>query len=196
MKTPVIKRQTKIKETYQEKVRDIPKSERVNVQLRRIKGKGPGGTVSPKQIDWLLRAYDMNKLVWLENTNERLWETIKFQRSRLLKYEESIEFMLNEFELSQEELYKKYYEVIRSYNALITFNKSAEELGVDMKKHKMELPESKRDANDYEFSARQEVLESGRIRNILELKPKPHLREKFQKEYRERQRRKKEEGKK
>ena len=72
----------------------------------------------------------------------------------------------------------------------------AEELGVDMDKHRMQLPENQKymKAKDYDFVAKQEVLESGKIRNVLQLKPKPHLREQFKKEWEERKR-KMEEGK-
>ena len=37
--------------------------------------------LTARQIDHLIKAYNMQQIVWLENTNERLWETLKFQQS-------------------------------------------------------------------------------------------------------------------
>ena len=196
MKEPIIKRKHKSKNIFKEEVRKIPVKDRPNIKLSTIKGNGPNGQLTARQIDHLIKAYNMQQIVWLENTNERLWETLKFQQRKILHYEESIEFMLTEFELNTEDLTKRYYEVIRSYNALVEFNKLAEELGVDMDKHRMQLPENQKymKAKDYDFVAKQEVLESGKIRNVLQLKPKPQLREQFKKEWEERKR-KMEEGK-
>ncbi len=50
--------------------------------------------------------------------------------------------------------------------------KFAEELGIDIRKHRKNLPESK----DYEFSQDSKLLESGKVQHIFKLKKKKSKR--------------------
>lgn len=64
---------------------------------------------------------------------------------------------------------KQYYEVTRAYNALASLGKMAKDLGIDIEKHRKELPENK--FKDYEFTAGQRVNESGKVVTIIKASP-------------------------
>ena len=69
---------------------------------------------------------------------------------------------------------KKYNEVVRAYNGLAEMGKFASELGIDIRKHRKNLPESK----DYDFSQDSKLLESGKVRHIFKLNKKTKTKRK------------------
>ena len=71
-------------------------------------------------------------------------------------------------ESEKEDWTKQYNEIVRAYNGLAEMGKFAEELGIDIRKHRKNLPESK----DYEFSQDSKLLESGKVRHIFKLNKK------------------------
>lgn len=65
----------------------------------------------------------------------------------------------------------QYYEVVRAYNGLASLGKMAQQMGVDIEKHQKELPENK--YKDWEFSQKQTLLESGKVKHeFIMQKPK------------------------
>ena len=72
----------------------------------------------------------------------------------------------------REDWAKKYNEIVRAYNGLAEMGKFAEDLGIDIRKHRKNLPESK----DYDFSQDSKLLESGRVRHIFKLNKKKSKR--------------------
>ncbi len=75
-------------------------------------------------------------------------------------------------ESDKENWTKKYNDIVRAYNGLAEMGKFAEELGIDIRKHRKNLPESK----DYEFSQDSKLLESGKVQHIFKLKKKKSKR--------------------
>ena len=72
-------------------------------------------------------------------------------------------------ESEKEDWTKQYNEIVRAYNGLAELGKFADELGIDIRKHRKNLPESK----DYDFSHDSKLLESGTVLLIFTLKKKP-----------------------
>ena len=72
-------------------------------------------------------------------------------------------------ESEKEDWTKQYNEIVRAYNGLAELGKFADELGIDIRKHRKNLPESK----NYEFSQDSKLLESGKVQHIFKLKKKP-----------------------
>jgi len=72
----------------------------------------------------------------------------------------------------REDWAKKYNEIVRAYNGLAEMGKFAEDLGIDIRKHRKNLPESK----DYDFSQNSKLLESGKVRHIFKLNKKKSKR--------------------
>ncbi len=72
-------------------------------------------------------------------------------------------------ESEKEDWTKQYNEIVRAYNGLAELGKFADELGIDIRKHRKNLPESK----GYEFSQDSKLLESGKVQHIFKLKKKP-----------------------
>ena len=89
--------------------------------------------------------------------------------SRFIEYAKA--FWNNEcvHESEKEDWTKQYNEIVRAYNGLAELGKFADELGIDIRKHRKNLPESK----DYEFSQDSQLLESGKVQHIFKLKKKP-----------------------
>jgi len=102
-----------------------------------------------KVIDW----YDSS----LANTS-----------SRFIEYAKAFWNNQSVHELEREDWTKKYNEIVRAYNGLHQMGKFAEELGIDIRKHRKNLPESK----DYEFSQTHKLLESGRVHHTFKLNKK------------------------
>ena len=89
--------------------------------------------------------------------------------SRFIEYAKAFWNNQSVHELEREDWTKKYNEIVRAYNGLHQMGKFAEELGIDIRKHRKNLPESK----DYEFSQDSKLLESGKVQHIFKLKKKP-----------------------
>ena len=62
-----------------------------------------------------------------------------------------------------EHLNKRYFEMIRAYNSLAEFSKSAQEMGIDIESHRSRLPENQ----VHDFKIGQTVLESGKVRSWM-----------------------------
>lgn len=108
--------------------------------------------VQEKVIDW----YDSS----LANTS-----------SRFIEYAKAFWNNQSVHELEREDWTKKYNEIVRAYNGLHQMGKFAEELGIDIRKHRKNLPESK----DYEFSQDSKLLESGRVHHTFKLTKKKRI---------------------
>ena len=88
--------------------------------------------------------------------------------SRFIEYAKAFWNNQSVHELEREDWTKKYNEIVRAYNGLHQMGKFAEELGIDIRKHRKNLPESK----DYEFSQDSKLLESGRVHHTFKLTKK------------------------
>ena len=64
------------------------------------------------------------------------------------------------------EILKDHNDIVRAYNGLAEMGKYAEELGVDIKKHRGQLPEG------YEFKHKHTLMESGKVKHSYSLKKK------------------------
>ena len=67
---------------------------------------------------------------------------------------------------ANQELLKDHNDIVRAYNGLAEMGKYAEELGVDIKKHRGQLPEG------YEFKHKHTLMESGKVKHSYSLKKK------------------------
>jgi hypothetical protein len=76
-----------------------------------------------------------------------------------------------------EDLNKRYFEMIRAYNALSEFSKSAKEMGIDIESHRSKLPENQ----VHDFKIGQTVLESGKIRTWMSGRIEPKKKKKRRK---------------
>ena len=92
--------------------------------------------------------------------------------SRFIEYAKAFWNNQSVHELEREDWTKKYNEIVRAYNGLHQMGKFAEELGIDIRKHRKNLPESK----DYEFSQDSKLLESGKVQHIFKLNKKKSKR--------------------
>tara|TARA_R110000787_G_scaffold142314_1_gene255932 strand:+ start:90 stop:494 length:405 start_codon:yes stop_codon:yes gene_type:complete len=91
--------------------------------------------------------------------------------SRFIEYAKAFWNNQSVHELEREDWTKKYNEIVRAYNGLHQMGKFAEELGIDIRKHRKNLPESK----DYEFSQDSKLLESGRVHHTFKLTKKKRI---------------------
>tara|TARA_B110000977_G_C10782918_1_gene379339 strand:+ start:108 stop:512 length:405 start_codon:yes stop_codon:yes gene_type:complete len=91
--------------------------------------------------------------------------------SRFIEYAKAFWNNQSIHELEREDWTKKYNEIVRAYNGLHQMGKFAEELGIDIRKHRKNLPESK----DYEFSQDSKLLESGRVHHTFKLTKKKRI---------------------
>ena len=67
---------------------------------------------------------------------------------------------------ANQELLKDHNDIVRAYNGLAEMGKYAEELGVDIKKHRGQLPEG------YEFKHKHTLMESGKVKHSWKLNPR------------------------
>jgi hypothetical protein len=87
-------------------------------------------------------------------------------------YDEAIEINKDVVEKNRDcieknrEMLKDHNEIVRAYNGLAEMGRYAEESGVDIKKHRSQLPEG------YEFNQKHTLLESGRVKHSYSLKKK------------------------
>ena len=87
-------------------------------------------------------------------------------------YDEAIELNTDVVEKNRDcieknrEMLKDHNEIVRAYNGLAEMGRYAEESGVDIKKHRSQLPEG------YEFNQKHTLLESGRVKHSYSLKKK------------------------
>jgi hypothetical protein len=103
-----------------------------------------------------------------ENVIDQYDSALADTSSRFIDYAKAFWHNLSLYEKEKEEWTKQYNEIVRAYNGLSAMGKFAEELGIDIRKHRKNLPESK----DYEFSQSHKLLESGKVQHIYKLKKK------------------------
>ena len=76
-----------------------------------------------------------------------------------------------------EDLNKRYFEMIRAYNSLAEFSKSAQKMGIDIESHRSRLPENQ----VHDFKIGQTVLESGKVRSWMSGRIEPKKKKKRRK---------------
>ena len=110
-------------------------------------------------------------------TIKHLRETIAFQQKLINDTKEGTTALGEKFyeirqelEKQLEDCQKEKTDAVRAYQGLAKMGKFAEDMGIDLEKACEELPESEK--NKYDFSQKQTVLESGRVKHEYNLKPK------------------------
>jgi len=119
---------------------------------------------------------DKAHLLLMENTIETLQDEIKEKNLKIEElqklYDEAIEVNNDVVEKNRDcikanqTLLKDHNEIVRAYNGLAEMGRYAEEIGVDIKKHRSQLPEG------YEFNQSHTLLESGKVKHSYKLKKK------------------------
>ena len=119
---------------------------------------------------------DKAHLFLKENTIETLQDEIKEKNLKIDElqklYDEAIEVNNDVVEKNRDcikanqTLLKDHNEIVRAYNGLAEMGRYAEEIGVDIKKHRSQLPEG------YEFNQSHTLLESGKVKHSYKLKKK------------------------
>ena len=119
---------------------------------------------------------DKAHLFLKENTIETLQDEIKEKNLKIEElqklYDEAIEVNNDVVEKNRDcikanqTLLKDHNEIVRAYNGLAEMGRYAEEIGVDIKKHRSQLPEG------YEFNQSHTLLESGKVKHSYKLKKK------------------------
>ena len=96
---------------------------------------------------------------------------------RFLNVQRITDFLLTSLQEKNgeiEDLNKRYFEMIRAYNSLAEFSKSAEEFGIDVESHRSRLPENQ----VHDFKIGQTVLESGKVRSWMSGRIEPKKKKK------------------
>ena len=119
---------------------------------------------------------DKAHLFLKENTIETLQDEIKEKNLKIEElqklYDEAIEVNNDVVEKNRDcikanqTLLKDHNEIVRAYNGVAEMGRYAEEIGVDIKKHRSQLPEG------YEFNQSHTLLESGKVKHSYKLKKK------------------------
>ena len=119
---------------------------------------------------------DKAHLFLKENTIETLQDEIKEKNLKIDElqklYDEAIEVNNDVVEKNRDcikanqTLLKDHNEIVRAYNGLAEMGRYAEETGVDIKKHRSQLPEG------YEFNQKHTLLESGKVKHSYSIKKK------------------------
>ncbi len=119
---------------------------------------------------------DKAHLLLKQNTIESFEDQIKEKNLKIEElqnlYDEAIEINNDVVEKNRDcikanqTLLKDHNEIVRAYNGLAEMGRFAEESGVDIKKHRSQLPEG------YEFNQKHTLLESGKVKHSYSLKKK------------------------
>jgi len=119
---------------------------------------------------------DKAHLLLKQNTIESFEDQIKEKNLKIEElqnlYDEAIEINNDVVEKNRDcikanqTLLKDHNEIVRAYNGLAEMGRYAEETGVDIKKHRSQLPEG------YEFNQSHTLLESGKVKHSYKLKKK------------------------
>ena len=119
---------------------------------------------------------DKAHLLLKQNTIESFEDQIKEKDLKIEElqnlYDEAIEINNDVVEKNRDcikanqTLLKDHNEIVRAYNGLAEMGRYAEEIGVDIKKHRSQLPEG------YEFNQSHTLLESGKVKHSYKLKKK------------------------
>ena len=119
---------------------------------------------------------DKAHLLLKQNTIESFEDQIKEKNLKIEElqnlYDEAIEVNADVVDKNRDcikanqTLLKDHNEIVRAYNGLAEMGRYAEEIGVDIKKHRSQLPEG------YEFNQKHTLLESGKVKHSYSLKKK------------------------
>ena len=119
---------------------------------------------------------DKAHLLLKQNTIESFEDQIKEKDLKIEElqnlYDEAIEVNADVVDKNRDcikanqTLLKDHNEIVRAYNGLAEMGRYAEEIGVDIKKHRSQLPEG------YEFNQSHTLLESGKVKHSYKLKKK------------------------
>jgi len=119
---------------------------------------------------------DKAHLLLKQNTIESFEDQIKEKNLKIEElqnlYDEAIEINNDVVEKNRDcikanqTLLKDHNEIVRAYNGLAEMGRYAEETGVDIKKHRSQLPEG------YEFNQKHTLLESGKVKHSYSIKKK------------------------
>ena len=119
---------------------------------------------------------DKAHLLLKQNTIESFEDQIKEKNLKIEElqnlYDEAIEVNADVVDKNRDcikanqTLLKDHNEIVRAYNGLAEMGRYAEETGVDIKKHRSQLPEG------YEFNQKHTLLESGKVKHSYSLKKK------------------------
>jgi len=119
---------------------------------------------------------DKAHLLLKQNTIESFEDQIKEKNLKIEElqnlYDEAIEVNNDVVEKNRDcikanqTLLKDHNEIVRAYNGLAEMGRFAEESGVDIKKHRSQLPEG------YEFNQKHTLLESGKVKHSYSIKKK------------------------
>ena len=125
---------------------------------------------TPKQQIKIYRQVcrDLEKIILIQEKYITLLDNKGVEvLNRMLNVQRITDFLLTSLQEKNgeiEDLNKRYFEMIRAYNSLAEFSKSAEEFGIDVESHRSRLPENQ----VHDFKIGQTVLESGKVRSRSE----------------------------
>jgi len=124
---------------------------------------------TPKQQIKIYRQVcrDLEKIILIQEKYITLLDNKGVEvLNRMLNVQRITDFLLTSLQEKNgeiEDLNKRYFEMIRAYNSLAEFSKSAEEFGIDVESHRSRLPENQ----VHDFKIGQTVLESGKVRSWM-----------------------------
>ena len=135
---------------------------------------------TPKQQIKIYRQVcrDLEKIILIQEKYITLLDNKGVEvLNRMLNVQRITDFLLTSLQEKNgeiEDLNKRYFEMIRAYNSLAEFSKSAEEFGIDVESHRSRLPENQ----EHDFKIGQTVLESGKVRSWMSGRIEPKKKKK------------------
>ena len=135
---------------------------------------------TPKQQIKIYRQVcrDLEKIILIQEKYITLLDNKGVEvLNRMLNVQRITDFLLTSLQEKNgeiEDLNKRYFEMIRAYNSLAEFSKSAEEFGIDVESHRSRLPENQ----VHDFKIGQTVLESGKVRSWMSGRIEPKKKKK------------------
>ena len=135
---------------------------------------------TPKQQIKIYRQVcrDLEKIILIQEKYITLLDNKGVEvLNRMLNVQRITDFLLTSLQEKNgeiEDLNKRYFEMIRAYNSLAEFSKSAQEMGIDIESHRSRLPENQ----VHDFKIGQTVLESGKIRTWMSGRIEPKKKKK------------------
>ena len=138
---------------------------------------------TPKQQIKIYRQVcrDLEKIILIQEKYITLLDNKGVEvLNRMLNVQRITDFLLTSLQEKNgeiEDLNKRFFEMIRAYNSLAEFSKSAEEFGIDVESHRSRLPENQ----VHDFKIGQTVLESGKVRSWMSGRIEPKKKKKRRK---------------
>ena len=138
---------------------------------------------TPKQQIKIYRQVcrDLEKIILIQEKYITLLDNKGVEvLNRMLNVQRITDFLLTSLQEKNgeiEDLNKRYFEMIRAYNSLAEFSKSAQEMGIDIESHRSRLPENQ----VQDFKIGQTVLESGKVRSWMSGRIEPKKKKKRRK---------------